>query len=66
MVIDAEFTVTIKMKDLIFPNNISGFEMKQRIMEEGEKRMRYLASGYLKDPEGKTIQKEITYEVKEN
>lgn len=66
MVIDAEFTLKIKLNDLIVPSNISGFELKQRITEEGEKRMRYVASGYLKDPEGKVINKEVTYQIKEN
>lgn len=66
MVIDAEFTLKIKLNDLIVPSNISGFELKQRITEEGEKRMRYYASGYLKDPEGKVINKEVTYQIKEN
>ena len=54
------------MNDLIFANNVSGIEMRQRLLEEGEKRMRYFGSGYLQDPEGKVIKKEVTYEIKEN
>jgi len=66
MKVDAEFIVKIKMNDLIFANNVSGIEMRQRLLEEGEKRMRYFGSGYLQDPEGKVIKKEVTYEIKEN
>ena len=66
MVLDAEFVVKIQIKDLIVSSNISGFELKQRIMEEGEKRLRYYTSGFLLDPEGKVISKEISYKIKED
>lgn len=66
MTVDAEFTLKIKMKDLVFPNNITGIEMKQRLLEEGEKRMRYVSSGYLLDPENKVISKDITFEIKQH
>ena len=51
---------------LIFSNNISGVEMKERLLQEGDKRLRYLTSGFLQDPEGKIISKEVTYKIKED
>lgn len=37
MIIDAEFTVKIKLPNMPLSNNVSGLELRQRIMEE-EKR----------------------------
>jgi len=66
MQVDAEFTVKIKISDLVLPNNISAFELKKILHDEGEKRLRYYTSGYLKDPEGKVISKDINYKIKED
>lgn len=65
MIIDAEFTVKIKLPNMPLSNNVSGLELRQRIMEEGEKRLRYYTSGYLLDPDAKIIKKEVSYEIKE-
>ena len=66
MIIDAEFTVKIKMENLVFPNNISAFELKNTLLKEGDKRMKYLASGFLVDPDGKAVSKDVTYKIKED
>ena len=66
MTIDAEFTLKIKMENLNFPNNISAFELKKRLLEEGDKRMKYLSSGFLVDPEGKAVSQDVTYKIKED
>jgi len=66
MTLDAEFTVKIKMENLIFPNNISAFELKKKLLEEGDKRMKYLASGFLVDPEGRAVSKDVSYKIKED
>jgi len=66
MIIDAEFTVKIKMENLVFPNNISAFELKNTLLKEGDKRMKYLASGFLVDPEGKAVSQDVTYKIKED
>jgi len=66
MTVDAEFKLTIKINDMVVSNNISGFELKSKIMEEGEKRVRLLCSGFLQDPQGKVIHKDVTYVIKED
>jgi hypothetical protein len=66
MILDAEFTVKIKMENLVFPNNISAFELKSKLLQEGDKRMKYLASGFLVDPEGRAVSQEVTYKIKED
>lgn len=66
MILDAEFTVKIKMENLVFPNNISAFELKSKLLQEGDKRMKYLVSGFLVDPEGKAVSQEVTYKIKED
>lgn len=66
MQIDAEFVIKIKLTDITVPNNISGIELKKRLHEEGEKRLRYYTSGYLLDPDGKVITKDINYKIKED
>jgi len=65
MTIDAELIVKIKLNDLWVDPKTSGPELKQRIQEEGEKRLRYYFSGYLQDPENKIIEKEINFKVKQ-
>lgn len=65
MIIDAEFTLKIKMENLDFPNNISAFELKKRLLEEGDKRVKFFSSGFLMDPEGRVVSQDITYKIKE-
>lgn len=66
MIIDAEFTLKIKMENLDFPNNISAFELKKRLLEEGDKRVKFFSSGFLMDPEGRVVSQDITYKIKED
>lgn len=66
MTVDAEFTLKIQMKDLNFPNNISAFEMRRLLLAEGEKRLKLLDTGFLRDPEGKVVQKDVNYKIKED
>ncbi len=66
MILDAEFTVKIKMENLVFPNNISAFELKKKLFEEGDKRMKFLASGFLVDPDGKAVSRDVNYKIKED
>ena len=66
MVVDGEFTVKIKIPNMILPDGISWMEVKQRLLDEGDKRIKYLSSGYLQDPEGKIVSKDVTYKIKEN
>jgi hypothetical protein len=40
--------------------------VKKRLLEEGEKRLRYYTSGFLLDPEGKVVSKDIKFEVKQD
>ena len=65
MEVNAEFTMKIKINDFPFPNNISAQEGKKRLLEEGEKRLRYYTSGFLLDPEGKVVSKDIKFEIKQ-
>jgi hypothetical protein len=65
MEVNAEFTMKIKINDFPFPNNISAQEVKKRVLEEGEKRLRYYTSGFLLDPEGKVVSKDIKFEIKQ-
>ena len=65
MLVDAEFILKIKMNDLTFPNNISGMEMKQKLLAEGEKRVKFLSNGFLNDPDGKVITAEVNYKIKD-
>ena len=66
MIVDAEFTLTIKIQNLPLPDGISWMEMKERLLEEGDKRTRYYISGFLQAPEGKVISKDVIYKIKEN
>lgn len=66
MTIEAEFIIKIKMPEIIVPNNISGLELKKKLHEEGEKRLRYYTSGFLSDPDNKVISKDINYKIKED
>lgn len=67
MIIDAEFTVKIKMENLFFPNNISGLDMKSKLLQEGNKRMKYLASGgFLSESLQEVVSQEVTYKIKED
>lgn len=54
------------MPEIIVPNNISGLELKKKLHEEGEKRLRYYTSGFLSDPDNKVISKDINYKIKED
>lgn len=64
MLVDAEFIVKIKMTDLFVGSDLVPLDFRNRIVEEGEKRLRYYLSGYLKDPENKVIEKEINFKIK--
>ena len=66
MKVSAEFTIKIKIDDFPFPNNVSSHEVKKKLFEEGEKRLRYYTSGFLLDPEGKVISKDIKFEIKQD
>lgn len=66
MIVDAEFTFTVKIQNFPMSDGISWMEMKERLLQEGDKRMRYYTSGFLQDPEGKVISKDVTYKIKEN
>jgi len=66
MLVDAEFTVKIKMTDLFVGSDLVPLDFRNKIIEEGEKRLRYYLSGYLKDPENKVIEKEINFKIKGN
>jgi len=66
MLVDAEFTVKIKMTDLFVVSDLVPLDFRNKIIEEGEKRLRYYLSGYLKDPENKVIEKEINFKIKGN
>lgn len=66
MLIDAEFTIKIKMSDLYVKSDIIAPELRAKIIEEGEKRLRYYLSGYLLDPEGQIVKKDINFKIKQN
>ena len=59
MIIDTEFTITIKMSDMYLNDNLSEEERIESITKEGEKRLRYYLSGYLLDPDKKIIHKNV-------
>ena len=66
MKVNAEFTMKIKIEDFPFPNNVSAHDVKKRLLEEGEKRLKYYTSGFLVDPEGKVVSKDIKFEIKQD
>jgi len=66
MKIDADFTITIKLSDVFMSNDSSDEEIKGRVTQEGEKRLRYYLSGYILDPEQKIINKEVSIKIKNN
>lgn len=59
MIVDAEFTMTIKISDFIVHSKLSEEERMKALIEEGEKRARYYLSGYLFDPNGKNMKKNV-------
>ncbi len=66
MKVNAEFNIKIKINDFPFPNNISVHDVKKKLLEEGDKRLRYYTSGFLLDPEEKVITKDIKFEIKQD
>ena len=66
MILDAEFIIKIKMSDLYMKSETIAPELRKKIIDEGEKRLRYYLSGYLSDPEGKIVEKDINFKIKQN
>ena len=66
MIVDAEFTIKVKISDMIVNHNTSGHELKLKVKEEGEKKLRYYLSGYLQDPNNQIISNEVSYKIKED
>ena len=56
------YILKIKMSDFVKYNNESDESFEKRVKEEGKKRLRHYLSGYLFDPEHKTIFEEINFE----
>lgn len=59
MILDTEFSLSVKITDMYISDNLSEEEKKDLLIKEGEKRLRYYLSGYLLDPENKVINKNI-------
>lgn len=66
MLVDAELIVKIKMSDFYVASDLVPADFRQKLIEEGEKRLRYYLSGYLKDNDNKVVEKEINFKLKEN
>ena len=66
MKIEADFSITVKLSDIFMSGSVTDDEIKKRVIEEGEKRLRYYLSGYLLDPDNKIINKEISIKIKNN
>ena len=63
MKFECEYILKVKL-DVYMPSDHSSTELQERIKEEGEKKLRYYLSGYLKDPDKKIITDEIKFELK--
>ena len=66
MILDAELIIKIKMSDLHVKSDIIAPELRKKIIDEGEKRLRHYLSGYQMDPEGKMVEKDINFKIKQN
>lgn len=58
--VEADFTITVKLGELFIMPNSTDDEIKEKLIEEGERRLRYYLSGYLFDPDRKFINKNVT------
>ena len=61
MKIEATYTISIKLSEIFMSGNVTDVEIKKRVIEEGDKRLRHYLSGYLFDPDGKIIHKDVTF-----
>ena len=59
MFVDAEVSITIRLKQFYVNSNSTDEQINKTLLEEGEKRMRHYLSGYLYDPDGKVIDKKV-------
>lgn len=60
MLVDADFTLTLKLKDFFINPTSTEMEIEEIVTKEGQKRISYYLSGYLSDPDNKIISKSIT------
>jgi hypothetical protein len=66
MKLEAEYTITIKLTDIFMSGSVTDDEIKTKVIEEGDKKLRYYLSGYLLDPDKKIINKDVTIKIKNN
>lgn len=57
----AEYTLKIKLSNIFLLNGLSDKEINDKIIEVGKREASKFLSGYLIDPEKKTIEEKITY-----
>mgnify|MGYP003353859486 CR=1 FL=1 len=61
---DCEYTITIKLNNLDIQTGHTDEQLKQKIAEEGKRRINAYLSGYLFDPEKKIIFEETNFKLK--
>jgi len=64
MNIEADYTITIKLKDIIMSGPLTDQEINEKVIEEGDKKLRYYLSGFLSDPNKKIIDKQVSIKIK--
>lgn len=66
MIVDAEVSITVKLNGLYVHSKLTEEEIQKTLLDEGEKRIRYYLSGYLFDPNGKVIDKQVIIKNKKD
>lgn len=59
---EISYSIEIKMPRFVRYINESDDDFEKRVKEEGKKRLKYYLSGYLFDPEHKTIFEQANFE----
>ena len=60
MQIDCEYTIKVNL-EIITSDDLPKEEIDNKIKEEGKKKLRYLLSGYMTDPDNKIFTEEIKF-----
>ena len=64
MKINCEYTLKIKVNEVILSDNINEDKLEEIIKQKGKEALRAYLSGYLFDPDKKIITEKITFEHK--
>ena len=65
MKFEGEYIIKIKLNDIFMPSDHSSTELKDKIKQEGRKKINSYLTNSLFDPEKKIITEEINFKLKQ-